>query len=294
MTTQQLNHLLFTVLCFLLFVVTHAQEFSTAIYFENKDGLRDTVIVGYDSLASAGLDTIFSESDLTDQAMDTFDVRLTSVIQGICMGPDLGPQKMEDVCFFQNKYNIVPKNCNSFPVDKLSSVMQCLIPNKDLPVTIRWDRNAFNTNCLEESVITELPTENWWDILCVETYFWDDMVLSVKNEAIIEYPIGVQVYNELSDTFSLLYIGLLHEDIGSNSEEYVPAKPKIFPNPVNADLQLQGERFEQFSLYNSSGERVLFGGYQSKINMAPMQQGLYFLELLNDNGIVHTYKLIKK
>lgn len=225
-----------------------AQQLSTPIYFENKDGLRDTVVIGYDSLASAGLDSIFSESDLTDQALDTFDVRLTRVIQGICMGSERGPQKMEDVCFFQNKYNIVPKNCSSFPVDKLSSVMQCLIPNKDLPVTIRWDRNAFNTNCLEESVITELPTENWWDILCVETYFWDDMVLSMKNVAIVEYPIGVQVYNTQNDTFSLLYIGLLHEDIGSNNEENVSAKPKIFPNPVNADLQLQ-ENFSTNSPY---------------------------------------------
>ncbi|HKK87668.1 MAG TPA: hypothetical protein VJ917_02380, partial [Saprospiraceae bacterium] len=195
------------ILGIVLFVFhTQAQEFITSMYFEASNGLKDTLVLGYDPSATDGIDSAFSEENIMDQAFGDFDVRWTKVREPICIGMDgEGPKKMQEVCIFQNKLNIVPKDCRSFIGGRTTSVMQCLIPNKDLPVKIRWDAQQFNTNCLKESVITELPSEGWWDILCVETYFWDDGLLVMTNEVTIPFPMGVQVYNDQNDTFSLLY-----------------------------------------------------------------------------------------
>ena len=273
-----------------------AQEFSTSMYFESSNGLKDTLILGYDPSATDGIDSAFSEKNILDQPFGDFDIRWTKVRDPICTGIDgAGPKEMQEVCLFQNKLNIVPKNCRSFIGDRTTSVMQCLIPNKDLPVKIKWDAQQFNTSCLNESVVTELPTEGWWDILCVEPYFWDDKLLVLTNEVTIPFPIGVQVYNDQSDTFSLLFIGLLHEDIGSNTEELdKSAKPSIYPNPVQKDLQVGHILYDQFSIFDHQGRLIKEGNFQSSIDMSEVRSGVYVLQLRHSTGEFLTYKFLKR
>jgi len=292
MSTQQLDHLLFTVLCCLFFIVSRAQEFSTAIYFENEDGLRDTIVVGYDPMATTGMDSVFQERDIIDEAYDGLDIRVTRLCD-FCLD-DLN---FEEDCLFQTKVNIVPKECNLFLDQRAnySSVMQIIIPNKQLPLQINWDSSQFNNPCLGASVLTDWTVVGWWDLKCHDGFLGIFRMSSISN-AYMELPAGEQIINDQNDTFSILQLGLLHRDIGVNNEELELFEEEfsVFPNPVRDFLQVAHIPFEHYNLYDRYGKVVLSGSVQNQINMTPMQQGLYFLELVNDNKVIHTYKLIKK
>lgn len=67
-----------------------------------------------------------------------------------------------------------------------------------------------------------------------------------------------------------------------------------FPNPVQDFLQIGHIPFERYNLYDRNGKVVLSGSVQNQINMAPMQQGLYFLDLINSNNRNYSYKIIKQ
>ncbi|MCF8417129.1 MAG: hypothetical protein K9G40_12865, partial [Crocinitomicaceae bacterium] len=52
------------------------EEFSFELYFEDALGNKDTLILGYDSNATNGIDPLFGELNMTGQPWDnTFEVR---------------------------------------------------------------------------------------------------------------------------------------------------------------------------------------------------------------------------
>lgn len=82
--------------------------------------------------------------------------------------------------------------------------------------------------------------------------------------------------------------------IYSNLEEHTENMPSVFPNPVEDFLQIGHIPHKQYSLYNSSGLKVLSGGQIQQINMRDLQHGLYFLELRNENQQISTHKILKQ
>ena len=65
------------ILLFSFPVLLAAQEFSTFLYFETEEGFRDSVKIGYDPEASAGIDDQFGEIDLGVSSLrDSIDIRL--------------------------------------------------------------------------------------------------------------------------------------------------------------------------------------------------------------------------
>lgn len=93
--------------------------------------------------------------------------------------------------------------------------------------------------------------------------------------------------------------GTCPEDIVMNIDEIITLNPEgyfdpPYPNPVNDYLQLGHIPYEQYALYNLAGTKIRSGYYQSQINMATMQRGVYFLELMDRNQQAHTFKIIKQ
>jgi len=57
--------------------VLSSQEFITELFFENSNGVRDTVYVGYDPSASIEIDTQFGEVDITSEPLSALGIRLS-------------------------------------------------------------------------------------------------------------------------------------------------------------------------------------------------------------------------
>ncbi len=56
-----------------------AQELSFSLYLEDATGARDTIVLGYDSLATDSIDASFGEINLLGQAWGSdFEVRATN------------------------------------------------------------------------------------------------------------------------------------------------------------------------------------------------------------------------
>lgn len=72
---------------------------------------------------------------------------------------------------------------------------------------------------------------------------------------------------------------------------------KLYPNPVHAKLEIINcNESMQFSLFNAIGERVLQQNMfpENTIDVSGLLPGIYFYELRNSSGQVHSGKLIKE
>src|SRR6187431_2411577 len=69
------------------------QHFELPIYFEDSAGHKDTIVLGYDSLATYAIDTSFGEINIIDSAYaDTMEVR--AAIYDYAIWPEL-PRVLE-------------------------------------------------------------------------------------------------------------------------------------------------------------------------------------------------------
>ena len=69
--------LMFLLIVLLTTNINSQEEFSFPMIFEDAVGNKDTIVVGYDSLATDSIDTAFGEVDIVNQPWDsTFEVRI--------------------------------------------------------------------------------------------------------------------------------------------------------------------------------------------------------------------------
>ena len=87
--------------------------------------------------------------------------------------------------------------------------------------------------------------------------------------------------------------------VGINNNNERSSKFEIFPNPVKSNVFIRAnnsiENFELF-LFNSRGRQIYnnaFFGDKNEISMKNFDQGVYFLEIIND-GEIQTFKIIKE
>lgn len=72
-------------------------------------------------------------------------------------------------------------------------------------------------------------------------------------------------------------------------------KPAIFPNPFTNYIFLNHiPNLEKYRLFDLSGNLILEGSKDEKINTEKLSPGLYFIEIRLDNGVVYSYKMVKK
>lgn len=68
----------------------------------------------------------------------------------------------------------------------------------------------------------------------------------------------------------------------------------LFPNPVNDMITIASNLpIKQVTIYNSNGHSVLETKDHSQINITNFASGLYFLQVITDNGATQMVKLIK-
>ena len=77
-------------------------------------------------------------------------------------------------------------------------------------------------------------------------------------------------------------------------EDVVETSYNVYPNPVKDVLTVTGENMRQVEIYNSLGQLVKSiscSDDEVKINVNDMQNGMYFVNVVNNNGEMTTSKV---
>ena len=81
-----------------------------------------------------------------------------------------------------------------------------------------------------------------------------------------------------------------------NVEETLNLTYKVYPNPVKDILTIEGENMSQIMIYNSLGQLVksIEGNNDNivEVNVKSLQNGMYFVNIINNNGKITAKKVI--
>ena len=79
-------------------------------------------------------------------------------------------------------------------------------------------------------------------------------------------------------------------DIEENSFALV----ELYPNPMNDILYIESDDVESVTFFNAVGQQVLFVENRNEIDVAELNDGLYFVRLVDNKGNTLTKKIIKQ
>ncbi|MEN0005550.1 MAG: T9SS type A sorting domain-containing protein [Bacteroidota bacterium] len=274
-------------------------DFQTTFYFEDAIGNRDSIIVGYDELASDCQDEDFGEITLTAPFDSTFEVRAAVYAPPVLCRSDLGKKVI-------TKSGITWQNCPSM------NTVIFYTHAKYWPVTVRWDSLVFSTDyCRSSSAILDHVTEEVAGPIPanqIPPYF---ACLSVQSAASFTLP-----RDTLLDDWSPVSIEKEVESLGMQTiyglrfhytfeggyspcfwvttptEHPITSSPDIqlFPNPTTGQVTitgLQGHAWQQLLVLDSQGRMLeQFAAPQEglSLELRGRASGLYFLCFMDREG----------
>ena len=250
-----------TIMALFIFYV-HAQKFKTAIYVAGENGLKDTVIIGYDQSATNGIDPEFGEVEIPNEnQVQIGSVTLPSGSSEII--------QYESITDYMGKTHIYPKECVDVirRQDGFPSYAALFIPYSVYPLTLSWDSTVFIDQCVDNSIFSDWPINTMWDIPCCNDLFINMEHFKASGHYYLPRPSGLKIVNENQDSFAVVTI-LLESSLFSNSTEVRRNLQLVYPNPVNDYLQIGHIPFDTYALYDLTGKKVQSGRYQRQINMS--------------------------
>ncbi len=79
------------------------------------------------------------------------------------------------------------------------------------------------------------------------------------------------------------------------TEDYFLNTTKIYPNPATNSITIQSENnIKNIKVYNNLGQLVLTNNSSNKIDISPLEHGIYFVKIISDNNQIIFKKLIKE
>jgi len=245
-----------------------AQEWMTSLAFEDKDGAKDTLWVGLDETATYGVDATFGEeSVLVDEQTGTF-----------------RPLFFDGINTFQKK-QIVPATQGWIE----SGALRIFIPNDKLPVTVSWNKSAFNNPNLEYSLITDWPLGGWFDAIGD----WSPFKEYMNDTAFVVVPQDSQAAVYLAGTneepMRLIYVALGNADnVTAISSTAADSELDLFFNPITNQLFVQSElSIAAIRIVDVAGRS--FDSFQISNGVVDCQRlpsGLYVVAVTTQEGTV--------
>lgn len=269
-------------LCFTQF--GRAQHFEIPIYFEDSSGQSDSLVLGYDELASYGIDSAFGEIDLIDSAY-TNDFEVRAAIY------DYGANWHELPRIIESKKMIVSNVC-SFPSSTgEENAIMVVIKSQYWPVTIRWDNSLFQEECNFIDIVDCTPG-GWFDVCGgghPHTLF--EMRLA---DSVSYYDTEFKIDTE-QDTLSALFFRF-YKDLDSGVKDEYEMANILFPNPttglISLDYELAAD--DNIRITDIFGRSIPFTFNNQQIDLSFAQDGLYLLTLKLQTGVSIVKKIIKK
>ncbi len=273
-----IKHLLIVLLSSLS-LTAFAQEFSFQLFFADAIGNKDTITLGYDSIATDKIDSLFGEENI------------------IKLSPKSGLDiRLSDEYFLRNysqttgtyhcKKQILKFNCRK----SASTIAQTIdINTKNWPVTVTWDPSLFNDQCKDGSVFTSIHPGGWWDTGSKSNLH--QQILANNGEVSFSSNCDRDkgyCYISKSDTIAVFWLAIGTKSILRTSIDDIKHKSAgvvVFPNPTSSQftVQLEGNLLTTISIHDIHGQELIKQTFENAttINVEHLLPGLYYYKLYN-------------
>jgi hypothetical protein len=269
-----MRKLILLIVLFPLFVSSQ-EEFSFELYFEDALGNKDTLVLGYDPLATDSVDVAFGEVNIINQPWDNiFEVRASEAKTNWNSAPSN----------YQSKKQIIDKTCD-FDFDVLINIVAM-----NYPVTIYWDTTAFITDsCRMASILSCCAT------LESDFYNGPSIFLSNKYQSLVHSGDSLVIdpnlwngmlssYNNGTNDISAIWLSFANPNKfpSTGIEEFDLVDVNIYPNPVSNLLSFKIENVNSiestYQIYNSVGQLIQSGiTNANQIDISKLPNGHYML-----------------
>jgi hypothetical protein len=163
-----------------------------------------------------------------------------------------------------------------------SGSSQSLVPTNNNGYILGYDLLILDSN-LQQQSFTKFPEDVTAQAYC-----------QMRNGAIV-----YAGYKNINNKYLKGYIAQTNAKgwILGNEEVYKKTEPEIsiYPNPANSSLTVQSSiPYQTIKVYSIAGQQVLIQSYlaSTQVDVSALPQGLYVLQLLNDQGsIIHSQKI---
>lgn len=259
------------------------QHFEIPIYFEDSAGYKDTIILGYDPLASYDIDTSFGEINIIDSSY-AYNMEVRAAIYDYNIWPEL-PRIIE------SKKMIVGNVCSNPSSTGEGNAIMVVIKSQDWPITMQWDSTLFQVECNFMDIIDCTPG-GWFDVCGAgHPHSFFEMRLS---DTVSYYDTEFKIETE-QDTLSALFFRF-YSDFGSGVEGVPERRVDFFPNPtqglITFDYPLNID--DKISVTDIIGRPVSFNYSTQEVDLLHCPDGMYILTLILHNGESVVMKVIKK
>lgn len=255
------------------------EEMSFQLYFEDLSGNKDTITLGWDSLATDSVDANFGEIDISNQPWNsTFEVR--TLQKGFVNG------SLEVIG--ESKKSILRKR------DQYSAVFIKIKKSALEEVNMTWDATVFNDSLISGSFmeLTEYADPPIWEKMNIQN---GQFVFADNN------PPFTNCNGQVCEaTFKLIFTKNFPSYF--SLEEMKNIEFDVYPNPISNHFTIQvpantNKSAATIKVINALGKVVLeekINTIKTDLSLATQPKGMYFVQLKRKNGEVLTKKIIKR
>lgn len=294
------------ILLFILTLLVHlgySQEFEFKLFAESG-GQKDSVVIGFDRSATTAVDSSFGEVNISSTRFDTiFEIRAGQVDYSelACSGiQDL--TRYPDLIRYVSVRDFFPLDCSGWKPPSGESVFfsTLFFKNDDLPITLRWDQDLFQSACTASSIITSWHPDALYHVTCTPEI---PEVVSFNgiDSLVIDRPAWNQVVDQFGDTLSLMFILLGPEETIISTKDLDSGKLQVFPNPVNNFLTLSFDEVSRdksnVMIYDLNGRLVHNVNVPNdvlsfNIDVTNWSSGVYHLIVQRDQNVLYSKKIL--
>lgn len=251
-------------------------EFSFTLYLTDGLGNQDSVVMGYDSLSTYGIDEDFGEMDITNAPYDTvFEVRTFDALGSPAPSVPRSATTM----------NIIPLEYGEF-TQAWGGYISLLIRAKHLPVTFRWDSSLFQGGNKRSSSL--FVANNYYYAAPHPDYFPKFLRASDAFREFFAVP-GYE-YQGFWDEDSagdsariyVYHFSFSGTDPVQSIDDSQQGSWRVYPNPAHDWANVQSDApLTRLSLYDAMGRKVreeaFMPGHEVEWSLAELPPGLYAL-----------------
>ena len=282
---------------FFLPIITSAQEFSFELYFEDALGNRDTLVLGYDPLATDSIDVAFGEENIIAQPWDSvFEVRI-----GDKRYSETNPNWNTENSFLSKK-QIVSSYCESIYNTSFPLTLQFYTSN--FPVKLSWDKSLFADTCLTFSLFYGKLHAYDLDVGGIHSFFkWQDsliikpLTLNGQDYYVFnsiefpEYPLPVYI----AGNNNIVSIGMVfYKESYLSLKDIELSEFVISPNPVNSNENVTFNAKGNYTIVDIQGKAIQKGTIENNlVQLINVESGIYFFILENENAVYKTKFVVR-
>jgi N-acetylneuraminic acid mutarotase len=177
-----------------------------------------------------------------------------------------------------------------FPGTPRSAGVAYTINNK---AYVGLGQTSFNTPYYD--IYSYDPSTNTWsekaDTVTFKNVGWS-LAFSVENTAYIGTGVSLPNFEFSNKFYKKVYSLNSFKDMDLESQNL------IYPNPANSELTIDSKsKIKTLKILNLLGQEItnnaILGENQSKIDLNNLQNGVYYIQIENENGLKQTEKLVK-